>query len=312
MSVDDVITRYIIENYGNLVLNESPEFDESAQVWISMLTSDYPIVIDEGIDDRRFHFLKARPLGYVVFSEDLKVIEEMSTSDEKVADNLTRYLDMWRSYAERLVVSASARNLANLVDVSNAFNPIYEIISYVLDNRTISKDDFLNDSRKKAKSPQYFELLREIEILRKENSHYTSGNLLASIIESAKNDFNTIINSVYAEILQKRYPYIRHVISTSSLNRVIKVENIVYYPEFYARGPVKRDRKTLVREFSLEYNDILTEPTLSGYLRKLESIGVIKRKGDLYSGVDSIRRKMFDLQKEYNPPDETWNIPAPV
>ena len=61
MNIEEVLGRYVITHYGNLVLHKEPEFDESRQLWISQLHSDYPILINNDLtSERKMRFIKMK------------------------------------------------------------------------------------------------------------------------------------------------------------------------------------------------------------------------------------------------------------
>ncbi len=313
MSIERAVDDYVMRNYGHLVLNTTPEFDEESGLWISRLHSDYPILIqDDREKKRRIQFLKVNVLGYVTFTEKLQLVPEKTTTEEDLEGKLTTFLDMWRSYAERVVISATADRVAGLWEVSSALNPIYEIVNFVWDNEYVTLDYFEGDrSRSKSKIKHYLSLLEDLNLLRNYEGRYVAGNLFVTLREQT-DYFQDFLTSVYSEVLRKRYPYLKQVVGHSSLETVIHIGNVVYYPELYAREAVPRNKSTLIDEYALEYGSRISAPRLSGYLRKLREIDVIDEENGLYSGTDSLREKMFSIQKEIESPDQVWDVPCPV
>ncbi len=313
MNIQEDIVSYLIQNYGHLVLSDSPEYNEELELWISKLHSDYPILIqDDKKGKKEIHFIKIHSLGYIVFNSQKQIVRDKTTSDEQVVLRIETYLDMWRTYAENIVVSASAERIAKLSEVSNVLNPIYEIITFVSDSNFISLFHFekeRTDKRRKAK--QYLAMLEDLKLLRRHDNGYVPGNLFVALKEQT-DAYDQFMESIYATILKHRYSFLRNVLNLSNLETVIRIANIVYYPELHTRESVPRDRKTLVREYTLEYRLEITEPRMSGYLKKLEELDVIRIESGFYQGNDELRTKMFDIQKSIESPESLWSVPIPV
>ncbi len=313
MNTHESIVSYVIENYGHLILSEDPEYNEDQDLWVSKLRSDYPILIH---DDRKatksLRFIKISSLGYVVFNNRNQLVGSKTTSDEEVSSRIETYLDMWRTYAENIVVAAAADRIGRLVEVSNALNPIYEIINFVSDSNYISLSHFEKErSDKKRKAKQYLMMLEELELLREHDGGYVPGNLFVALREQT-DKFGQFAEAVYATILKRRYSFLRNVLNLSNLETVIRIANIVYYPELHMKGPVPRNQKTLVKEFELEYRCEITEPRMGGYLRKLEELDVIRINSGYYQGDDQLRADMFDIQKNFVSPETLWSVPSPI
>ncbi|MBD3405650.1 MAG: hypothetical protein GF411_05910 [Candidatus Lokiarchaeota archaeon] len=307
------IEEYIFKSYGHLVLHDPPKFDKERALWITNLRSDYPILIR---DDKRMtktlKFLKIHSLGHVVFDKQLHLIESKTTEEEEIEDRVRKYLDMWRSYAEDIVVKASAERIASLGEVRLSLNPIFEIINFIDINGSISRSQiFERMSKKKNKMSRYLSLLQDLEIVRPHEAHFQPGNLFVALKERFPSDFDKFISSIFSEILRKRYSYLRDIIQTQNLSKLISVENIIYYPEIHTEEAIPRDYKTLVKEYRTEYQSPISEPAIAGYLRKLEQIELIDEENGLYHGTQDMRERISELRTETTSPESIWSIPSP-
>lgn len=313
MSEEQIVDEYVIQNYGHLVLNDPPEFDDDSSLWISKLHSNYPILIqNDKTKKREVQFLKVNVLGYVTFNKEMHLVSDRTTTEDELETKLTAFLDMWRSYAERIVISATADRIAGLWEVSSALNPIYEIMNFVMENDAITLAYFESDrSRQRSKVKHYISILEDLKLLRKYEGRYVAGNLFVSL-RKRTDTFHDLMNAVYSEVLRKRYSYLKQVVGHTSLETVIRIGNVVYYPELHAREAVPRDRNTLIDEYAREYGSQISAPRLTGYLRKLREIEVIEEDGGLYFGAHGLRDKMFSIQKEIEPPSQVWDVPCPV
>lgn len=315
MNIEEVIGRYVITHYGNLVLHEEPEFDENRQLWISRLHSDYPIMIHNDLtSERRMRFIKINPLGFVAFDEKMRINRDWTSARGKIVSRIDTYLNMWRAYAENIVISASADRIVELPEVMTALNPIYEILLTLHEDGRIGLEDLVSERRsrkREMKSRQYVALLEGLNLIRRHRGQYVRGNLFVAL-EKRNPEFNQLVKWAFSEILHKRYPYLREVIALGNLERLIRVGNTVYYPELHAREPVPRDRSTLVKEFALEYPGGIPPIAMRSNLHKLERVEVIERRDSMYQGVDSLRSKMFELQKEMPSPETVWSVSSPA
>lgn len=315
MEAEKSVAKYVIDNYGHLIRNEPPQFDEDSSLWISRLHSDYPVIIQNDQEKKReIHFIKADILGHVVLDKELRLVGDMTTTESELEERLSTYLDMWRSYAERIVISATADRVAQLSEVSTALNPIYEIINFILENDSVHLAHFEGRGpRRKRNMKHYFSILEDLNIIRKHEDRYVSGNLLAALRkETLGRSFSDLMNAVYAVVLRKKYAYLKQVIGQTSLETVIRVGNTIYYPELYSKGRVPRDRATLLREYENEYEFGITAPRLAAYLRKLGEIEVVAEEDGLYFGKDSLRDEMFSIQRSIQSPNEYWSISSPI
>jgi hypothetical protein len=312
MMGQEVIDHYVIRNYGNSILNDPPEFSEERSMWISRLRSDYPIRIhDDRRSSRTLKFIKVPELGYVVFDDMLHLKKDLTSTPEEVEIQLENYLNMWRAHVENLVVSATADKIASLPEVMNSLNPIYEIVNYVLEDGYITID--MLDRSDSAKSNRYISLLEQMGIIRKHEEKYVEGNALVTLQDLCRDKgFNDLVTKNNAMILESHYSYLRHVIQLTSLQRLINVENIVYYPEFYMKDAVPRDRKRLLQEYNLEYRAEIAPPSLSSNLRKLRDLEIIERTDSLYHGTKDIRNHVLELYQSVPSPETVWSVASPI
>jgi len=257
-------------------------------------------------------FIKTQSLGYVILDEELKPISKFTTPEDEVVGNLQDYLNMWREYAEKIVLSASADRIARMEEVSYSLNPIYTILVYLEETGSIKLEHFetgvSNDDRK---THRYLSLLEGLDIIRKHERGYAAGNLYVSLREST-NDIEKIKLAVFSVILRKRYSFLKDVLSNQTLERIIRLGNVMFYPELEMRSAVLRDYRTLQREYYLEYEVEMLKPDMITYLHKLKKVDIVERKGSFYSGNDSLRNEMYKWLSTMASPEAAWSIPTPI
>ncbi|TXT56102.1 MAG: hypothetical protein BAJATHORv1_30488 [Candidatus Thorarchaeota archaeon] len=306
------IEEYIFKTYGHLVLHDPPEFDEELSVWITKLRSDYPILIrDDKRRKKTLRFLKIPSLGHVVFDEGLHLVKGKTTEEEVIEERVREYLNMWREYAEDIVVKASAERIASLGEVRLSLNPIFELINFIDINGFISKDQiFEKMSKRRHKMNQYVSLLQDLEIIRPYEDKFQPGNLFVAFKERFQSDFDKFISAIFSEILRKRYSYLRDVIHTQNLSKLISVENVIYYPEIHTEEAIPRDYKTLAKEYRIEYHSSISEPAIAAYLRKLEQIDLVSEENGLYHGTQYMRERISEIRTQIPSPEHVWSVPS--
>ncbi len=305
----EIIDHYIIRNYGNLILHDPPEFNKEKKLWVSRLRSDYPVFIrDDKKSSKLIRFMKVSVLGYVVFDNRFHLVPELTTSDDNATRQLETFLDMWRNHVEELVVAATADKLAELPEVAYSLNPISEIITYLIEEDYIRPRDI-----RSSHSDLYLTLLDELRLIRKHGGKYTSGNTLISLLKNfGYLKTKDLMKKVFGVVLSKRYDFLRDVIGTTTLQRLIRTGNIVYYPELYMRNSVLRDKRTLLKEYRLEYRSEISAPALFNALRKLYDHDVIEKTESYYHGTKDVRNRIFEIQQTKLPPGAVWNIASPA
>jgi hypothetical protein len=315
MSAEEAVVKYVISHYGNLVLNDSPEFDEASKLWIARLRSDYPVYIQNDLTSERvLSFIKISTLGYVAFDEKMRPNREIITPRQEVVSRLVTCLNMWRSYAENIMVTASADRIAKLPEVTTALNPVHEILLSLFEDGRVRTEDLVSGRRsdkKMMKSHQYLSLLEELHMVRRHGEEFLQGNAFVALCEKHP-DFERLSTAVFSEVLRRRYSYLREVIGLSNLERIVRVGNIVYYPELHARSAVPRGWSTLVNEFAKEYEVGISSNSMRSNLYKLKRVKVINRSDGLYHGVNVLRKRMLTLQTEMPSPETVWSVPRPV
>ena len=314
MSAVETIGKYVVGHYGNLVLYEEPVFDEERRLWISRLHSDYPVIIQNDFTKRReLRFIKISPLGFVAFDQKMRLNRSWTSSRDTVASRIRTYLDMWRAYAENIMISASADRIVDLPEVATALNPIYEILLILHEEGQIHPDDLVSERgrrKEEDKNKQYIALLEGLDLLRHYDGKYVRGNAFVSL-EERNAEFNHLVKTAFSMILSQRYPYLREVIALTNLERLIKVGNTVYYPELHAHEAVPRDSATLVKEYTLEYGGEIPRTAIRSNLYKLKGVKIVEQHDSMYQGTNSLRNTMLNLLNMTPSPDTVWSVPTP-
>src|SRR3990172_12784786 len=106
-SLEYIVKKHTVENYGDLIVADKPIFDENRKIWKAQLRSTYPRIIeDEKSKEIIIRFLNLRDLGTIEINDNLKIIK--ATSNEICEHQLTSRIDLWKQQAEKIVVTASS------------------------------------------------------------------------------------------------------------------------------------------------------------------------------------------------------------
>src|SRR5688500_2056165 len=102
-TVEQVVQRYMVKHYGDLIMPDKPKYDEHNRIWQVRLHSTYPRIIkDDRLNEVIVRFLDLRDLGIIKISDKLEIIE--ATSEENCEHQLASRIDVWRKQSEQIVV----------------------------------------------------------------------------------------------------------------------------------------------------------------------------------------------------------------
>jgi hypothetical protein len=281
-----------------LVTFEEPRVLEGH--WETDLKVDYPMIIqDDKTTERMIRFLSFRNLGHLRFTRDFRVTER--TSNEECAEVLRAYLAKWRERTERIVVEASARNLARVGRMREALNPIYVIVHNLLTDNEISRTE-IAAFRRPQRSRQYLSLLEQNEIVRKTDTGYTYGNAFASIQtgvkeKNPKNYIEAMKESVIAHIVKQNYSVLREVFRVSRLEPYVHMDNCYYEPALQAGKLLYQKENTLIERYNRVYPRV-SPLELKPILHELAEVDTLTKEGDYFYGTGELFAEMQQMQSE--------------
>src|SRR5208337_1113466 len=117
-------------HYGNLFSTDDPIFDTKEKVWKAQLRSNYPRLIRNDQPEERFmRVLPLRGLGTLCLNEDLQFVAGCSTKREDSISLIRSSLNIWREQVENIVVTASAKQLANTHPAKTFLHPANMILA---------------------------------------------------------------------------------------------------------------------------------------------------------------------------------------
>lgn len=325
--VKRVANEYRIKNYGNLIMSNSPEFDQDRGGWSVTLKSVYPrIIVDDGDPPvRELYTITLENLGKLEINKNKQVVE--ATPREVVVDRLEKYLSAWRRRVENAIIKASSSNLVFSPTIQYFMNPLKRIMSTVLLTGDITNAE-ISYFRKKERIYEWIELLENEQILEEYEEGYRYGELWTGLYESASGlikddyedfeydaiiyarDFMDMIKSnllyhdtktvfqhlVMPYILQKYFEYIKDVLNLRSIGRIVNVNNTFYAPCIEAEKLLTFTPRTILRNYNKNYPRI-EFPLISSIVMELIDIGLFRLEDGKIHG----NRERFDAMMEYEP-----------
>lgn len=170
-SLDLIIQKHVINNYGDLVVPEKPVFNEFTKKWRVQLSSTYPRLIEDAESKERIvTFLDLCNLGFIELDERFKIIK--STDNQYCKDRLTAKIDLWKNESEKIVITASADVFAKIAESVHVLNPLWQILGVVTKlskkdhHSLLDYDEIDQQQQRPEKIRQYVNLLEELEILK--------------------------------------------------------------------------------------------------------------------------------------------------
>jgi len=154
-SIEAVIQKHTITNYGDLIVPEKPVFNELTKKWRVQLSSTYPRLIeDEESKETIVAFLDLRNLGLIELDEKFQIIK--ATDNESCKDRLDSRIDLWKHESEKIVVTASANVFAKIGEGVHVLNPLWQILGVITklqkkDNRSLLDYDEIDQQRRPEK-----------------------------------------------------------------------------------------------------------------------------------------------------------------
>jgi len=293
------VRRYAIQHYGNLISVDDPEFDTTDKTWVAELRSDYPRIVhdDRSPNDRILKFLSLRRLGTVKIGENLEPIE--ATSRDECVDNLDNLLALWQERAERIIIKASADNLARIPEAKWIMGKIGTIISRLYRQDTIFDTQIEGlHKREETKVKRYLQLLETLEIVRHEGDHYTYGNMFTGLATNCKN-FEELSTAILSHIIKERYSALRETFGISQLETFVHVDSSYYRPALEADRLVYWTADSFEHHYAESYGrkprTIFKIPYI---LEELVNVDALKREDKYYFGNISLFKEMQKQKDE--------------
>lgn len=292
------VQRFVFGNYGNLILASDPKYEESTQIWESELQSNYPRVIhDDKYSDRPVvRFVALRNLGYIRFDDNTKVIS--ATPRDECTRALEAQLTILRQRAERIMVRASAYQLAQPEGVRHVLSPIVIIINNLLNpyrERPILRHDQIRGEDNAEKLIQYLKLLEELEIVRQVQDGYTYGNTFSIILDVNRGDHEKLKLAILSHVIREKYAVLREAFDITQIVPYINLDNCYYWHAIEA-GKVLYTRRSTLRDRHIDYYGLVSELSFNSRLTELLDVGALKQEGSYCYANEELFQNMLQMK----------------
>lgn len=301
-AAEQVAQRYAFTHYGHLILVDEPIYSKREKHYVSNLRSDYPFIIkdDKEPQKKALRILKMGHLGSITIGENLKIIQDQTSSRLDCIKNIERFFEVWKRRAEEIVVMASADNFAEIPKFTHFFEPIDEILISLWYNHRID-DVEINVERsleRREKIRLYLQLLEGLKLIRRVNKGYNEGTLYPFLIEKCEKNKECFRNSVISTLLRERYSTLRDVFKLTIFEPTIHIDSCIYFPEIEVEKTIFRNEKSIKKAYQEYYERRISLPKLRLILDQLETVDAITREGRHYSGNKKLLQEMVCIKKK--------------
>lgn len=288
-----VVRRYVATHYGELMNADEPKFIEESRTWEAGLVSYYPRIINDDVvpEYSTVKFLYLQKLGKVELDESLNVISATprSESSELIAERFS----LFRQRAERIMVEASAVQLAQLTDAWHVFEPVIKVVDNLLDRETKIPEIKDSDFEDKDNIDRYWKLLEEAGIVIRVAGGHSSGEVFLSIFQKYRNNYEALVSKVLGHLIQQKYPLLRSVFDVTQLEPAIHVDNSYYWPALQADNAIHQKTDTLRELHNANYKTLMSVGRFRHYLQQLLHTEAISYESNAWVAT----RDLFDEMK---------------
>ena len=259
-------------------------------------------------DDRNpenvlLHFIQMKHIGKVSFDESLSPIKSESTPVGNCVDNIQSLLKSYHDRTERIIVQASSDSLVQIPEFRHFFSPIDQILSSILEKDRVGVHDLLKyrTTKSRTKIKQYLKLLESMQIIEFNDSAVQTSEMYWLIRNrlTEKNQFDeeSFRKAIISELLRIKYTALTQVFEISRLQPSIHIDSCIYRPAMEAEELICLSTKSVSEYYRSTYGRI-NDYKVINYLRRLNSVEAIERKGKLWCGKEILLEKMIDLKKD--------------
>lgn len=295
------IRQFVHLHYGNLVTFDQPRL--SGDKWNVDLKVDYPTIIDDDkTEERIIRLLTFKRVGHLQFDNRLRPVE--TTSREDCSKRLDLYLEKWKERTERIVVEATARNLARVGRIREALHPMYVIIHRIATKGKITLDE-IEAMRRPERKLAYVSLLDHDGIIRPTDDGYTYGNTYVSLLKKIDNpqDVDKVMETVVAYEMEQNYSVIREVFRVNRLDPFVHMDACYYRPSLEAERLLHFRQETLISRYNSTYHPF-SPPELELVIHELEKTGVFHTTPDGFKvgsqdAFDIMQQKRAEFQESF-------------
>lgn len=296
---EQVIKKYVVENYGDLISADKAVQDEKTGGWEARLSSVYPRLIDDAkSEDVIVRFLNLRDLGTVRLDKRLEVTG--ATTSKECESQLASRLDLWKKQAEMIVVSSSSDVFARIAESIHVLNPLKLVLEQLTKKKDVKVellDVEIDEQGRPVRIRQYMDLLEELDIVRRTKSGYTYGNTFTGLAEATHYDNRQLKTSLISHVIKQKYSVLRQVFEITQLEPFVHLDNCYYWPALEAEKLVRSTRSNLYQR-QLDYYDWMSTWDFDSKLGDLLDQGALEEENGYIKGNAGYFDTMLGMKHE--------------
>jgi len=291
-----VARRYVSGNYGELVNVTDPQFDEEKREWEAELVSYYPRIIQDDAkpSDPFIKFVYLQKLGKVKLDENLNVL--FATSRSACSNLVEERFSLFRQKAEKIMIEASAINLAGLVDAQHVLEPVVKVIDNLLSREAKIPEIKDSDFEERDNINRYWDFLEKAGIVVRMEGGYSSGPEFIRQLAMFRNNYELLVQHVLGHLIQSRYSSLRSVFEISELEPDIHIDSSYYWPALEADDEIHLKTDSLRERFITTYNKNISTGRFVHYLQQLQRVDALKQETNGWVAVHNLFAKMREIR----------------
>ena len=210
-----------------------------------------------------------------------------------IKNSVNTRIKVLNNESEKIILSASSYNLAQLTETDHYLKPISYITS------SLYHDGFFeveaNMSRKMIK---YLNLLSDLELIRKVDGGYRESPKFITLKSKLKDkSFDQMKILVYSDVLANAYDTLRNFFNFKFIDQHIKIEKSYYADSFESNKLLQKTKKDMYYSFAKRYH---ATPYYKYYpnLQNLITVDCFKQDGEKIIGDEKIFDTAFKMREE--------------
>ena len=298
-NLEFAIKKYVVGNYGDLVISDKPVFDDKTKIWKAQLGSTYPRIVTDDISGEVFvGFLDLKDLGTIRLDDNLQIID--ATSSKKCDDQLSSRLDLWKQQTERIVISASSDVFAKIEESIHVLNPLElileQLINTVKDNEIKILDSEIYEQHNSDRIMQYVELLLELNIVMRVQDGYVHGNVCTELLEKAST-FKNLKTLLLSHVIKQKYSTLCQVFGIAQFEPYVHLANVYYSASLEAEKLINMSQSNLYQRYQGFYKKI-SKWTFDSRLNELVDKGAFQYEDNYVIGNKEYFNNMLQMKKK--------------
>jgi hypothetical protein len=188
--------------------------------------------------------------------------------------------------SQDLLLSSLYQRLVAIDDVRLAMNPLRTILLMLEKSGAVRSDMFTSARRSPAKVQNYFTLLQDLEIIKRENGDFVPGPVMKRLsLEDSEVD---LYSRIIAFVLERRFDYIREVLKWTMMIPFLEWSNAYYFPAYEADTMLRWRDEDYFGHYNRLYRRPRTQAEVVSQTAKVRDAGVVLREGGYWVGDDEI------------------------